>query len=117
MASISCALARIKQQLETLIPESFIEETLRTLGVKWRKRRLSPAINVYLLLLQFLAASTFERLRHVSGLTITPRPCARHAKGSRLSSLWPWSSSSAGSGRIFRGDNCSAGCACFWSMA
>ena len=42
MASISRALQRIKQDLESYVPEGQIIQACRQLGHSWRKRQFDP---------------------------------------------------------------------------
>ena len=73
MASIAPALERIKQQLQEAVSGKMILDVFAEQGVGWRKRKLSPVLNVQLLLLQLLAHVAFSALRHVAGLDVSPQ--------------------------------------------
>ena len=54
MASISCALARIKRDLRTYLPDRIIEQVCRDAGHRYRRRELEPPILLHLFVLQVL---------------------------------------------------------------
>lgn len=70
-ASISRALARIKQDLGEFLPDGAIEAACREAGHGWRERRLGPAATVHLFVLQVLAFNTaMAHLRHLAGRAV-----------------------------------------------
>src|SRR5438874_4062409 len=67
MASVSSALARIKQDLHPFLPDTAIESACRQAGHKWRKRKLGPVATIHLFILQVLNFNTaMTHLRHLS---------------------------------------------------
>ncbi len=54
MASITCALRRIKDDLASLLSPSFIERICREVGHDWRERVLDPVTVIHLFILQIL---------------------------------------------------------------
>lgn len=77
MASISGALLRIKGQLAQFVPEQQVAQTLQALGYRWRKRALTPALTVQLLLLQLLANVALGGLRRLADLTVTSQAISK----------------------------------------
>jgi len=71
MTMFQPALARVKREYDTLLPESTIDECLQSCGIHGRKRILTPAQSVYLLLLQLLHNLALTGLRHVSAIPAT----------------------------------------------
>jgi hypothetical protein len=68
------AMARVKCELVARLPESLIHSILADCDDRRRKRRtrlLTPAVSVYLLLLQLLYQSALSGLRHLHGLSVT----------------------------------------------
>src|SRR5437899_2411822 len=71
MASISRALARVKQDLGEYLPDGSIEAACREAGHEWRERRLGPVTTVHLFVLQVLAFNTaITHLRHLAGQAV-----------------------------------------------
>jgi len=72
MAKISIICARIKNDLEKLLDASWIEDTCKRLGYRWRQRILGPVETVHLFILQLLAENTaLNHLRHLAGAPIS----------------------------------------------
>jgi hypothetical protein len=71
MTMFNSALARVKREYESLLPESTIAECLQLCGFQGRRRILTPVQSVYLLLLQLLHHTALTGLRHVSGIKAT----------------------------------------------
>ena len=71
MASIGCALSRIKGELEQWIDQKLVEQSCREADYRWRKRKLHPLSSVHLLMLQLLAQVALRGLRHVAQLPIS----------------------------------------------
>lgn len=68
MASITRALARIKDDLGTFVPDESIRQACRAAGHVWRERQLGPVETVHLFVLQVLHFNTAIRhLRHLAG--------------------------------------------------
>jgi hypothetical protein len=68
MASITRALARIKQDLGQFLPEESITDACGKAGHVWRERKLGPVATVHLFVLQVLAFNTaMTHLRHLAG--------------------------------------------------
>lgn len=66
MASLSAALARIKQDLHPHLPPPMIEAACRDAGHRWRRRQLGPAQTLHLFVLQVLHGNTaITHLRHL----------------------------------------------------
>ena len=73
MASISRTLARIKQELDQLIPAALIEQICRDLKHTYRKRKLDPLTTVHLFLQQVLNHNTaITHLPHLSKINFDP---------------------------------------------
>src|SRR5581483_8039101 len=71
MASVSCALSRIKQDLSASLPDDSILCACRDAGHKWRQRLLGPVQTVHLFILQVLCFNTaMTHLRHLSDLDV-----------------------------------------------
>ena len=70
-ASISRALARVKQDLGEYLPDESIEVACREAGHKWRERKLGPVETIHLFVLQVLAFNTaITHLRHLAGQAV-----------------------------------------------
>lgn len=75
------ALARVKRDYQQLLPESTITACLQRCGHAGRRRILTPAQSVYLLLLQILHACSLVALRHHEPLSATASAiCQARAK-------------------------------------
>src|SRR3954468_5187951 len=71
MASVSCALSRIKDDLQDHLPEELILTACRNAGHRWRKRTFGPVETVHLFVLQVLAFNTaITHLRHLAGMAV-----------------------------------------------
>ena len=67
MASVTRALARIKEDLGPFLPDEAIESACREAGHDWRERVLGPVATVHLLVLQVLHLNTaITALRHLA---------------------------------------------------
>jgi hypothetical protein len=71
MTMFTPAIARVKREYEKLLPESAIAQALELCGYRGRKRILTPAQSVYLLLLQLLHQTALSGLRHVAAIEAT----------------------------------------------
>jgi hypothetical protein len=68
MARISCALDRLKQDLQEHLPPQSILAACEAAGHDWRERKLGPIATVQLFMLQTLWFNTaMEHLRHLVG--------------------------------------------------
>lgn len=66
MASVSCALRRIKDDLGACVPERAIVAACEKAGHQWRQRELGPVETIHLFILQVLNFNTaMSALRHV----------------------------------------------------
>jgi hypothetical protein len=66
MATVSRALERIKQDLDSHLPPSLILAACREEGHRWRQRKLGPVMTLHLFVLQVLHFNTAIRhLRHL----------------------------------------------------
>jgi DDE family transposase len=71
MASVSGALARIKQDLREHLPDESILAACRDAGHRWRTRKLGPVETVHLFVLQVLAFNTaITHLTHLCGRAV-----------------------------------------------
>jgi len=71
MASIARTLARIKQDLQSFLPEESILSACREAGHRWRKRQLGPVQTIHLFIVQVLCFNTaMTALRHVGDKTV-----------------------------------------------
>jgi hypothetical protein len=71
MATISCALARIKQDLEPFLPETMIRDACRQVGHRWRERQFDPVATIHLFILQILNFNTaITHLRHLAKVPV-----------------------------------------------
>ena len=71
MASISCVLSRIRQDLRPFLSDETIESSARQAGYQWRERKLGPVLTVHLFVLQILCFNTaMTHLRHLSKMPI-----------------------------------------------
>jgi Transposase DDE domain len=67
MASVSCALLRIKQDLQPFLSEESIMTACRQIGHAWRDRQLGPVRTIHLFILQVLCFNTaMTHLRHLA---------------------------------------------------
>jgi len=72
MASISCALTRIKQDLRTYLPDRIIEQVCRDVGHRYRRRALEPTTLLHLFMLQVLCFNTaITHLRHLGNMKVS----------------------------------------------
>jgi Transposase DDE domain len=72
MASISRALAHVKNYFTTYVPDSMILEACQDVGHKWRERQLGPVVTTYLFLQQIAYGNTAcTHLRHLSGISVS----------------------------------------------
>jgi len=58
MATISCALRRIKQDLEPFLPEAMIRDVCCQVGHHWRHRQFDPVATIHLFIQQILNFNT-----------------------------------------------------------
>ena len=74
MADVISALARVRRtHLAYLLPDQVLLQLLRSLGVVWRQRRLTPLTTLRLFVLQVLFGNTsITHLRQLSGLDFAP---------------------------------------------
>jgi hypothetical protein len=71
MASIARALARIKEDVRSFVPDESVRQACRAAGHRWRERRLGPVETVHLFVLQVLCFNTAIRhLRHLAGCAV-----------------------------------------------
>src|SRR5947208_16029739 len=88
MASISRALARVKQDLGEYLPDESIEAACREAGHEWRERKLGPVATVHLFVLQVLAFNTaISHLRHLAGQAVNAAAYCRARMRLPLASL------------------------------
>jgi len=67
MASVSCALRRIKDELSSFLPDEAILAACERAGHHWRQRKLGPVQTIHLFILQVLNFNTaMTALRHLS---------------------------------------------------
>src|SRR3954452_23581072 len=67
-ASIARALARIKADVRSALPDESIDEACARAGHTWRERVLGPVATVHLFVLQVMCFNTAMRhLRHLAG--------------------------------------------------
>ena len=70
-ASIARALARIKADVRSALPDESVERACERAGHRWRERVLGPAATVHLFVLQVLCFNTAIRhLRHLAGFHV-----------------------------------------------
>jgi hypothetical protein len=67
-ASITGALARIKGELDRVLPGASVDDLARAAGHRWRDRLLTPSVTVHLCLLQLLARVALAGLAQVAGV-------------------------------------------------
>ena len=71
MASIARALARIKEDVRSFVPDESVRRACRAAGHRWRERRLGPVETVHLFVLQVVHFNTAIRhLRHLAGRAV-----------------------------------------------
>ena len=71
MAIVSCALERIKKNLDLFLPEEAIVSACREAKHLWRQRMLGPVETIHLFILQVLCFNTaMNHLRHLSHLPV-----------------------------------------------
>jgi hypothetical protein len=71
MASIARALARIKDDVRSFVPDESVRRACRDAGHRWRERRLGPVETVHLFVLQVVHFNTAIRhLRHLAGRAV-----------------------------------------------
>ena len=71
MASIARALARIKDDVRSSVPDESVREACRDAGHRWRERKLGPVETVHLFVLQVIHFNTAIRhLRHLAGRAV-----------------------------------------------
>jgi hypothetical protein len=67
-AHLRAAITRVKCQLRTRLPVD-VDQLARQMGHRWRDRKLTPAVTVWLFLLQVLHGNcAITALRHLSGV-------------------------------------------------
>ena len=72
MASVSTALARIKQDCQQFLPPESILSAATAAGHRWRERELGPVATVHLFCLQVLSFNTaMTHLRHLAGHAVS----------------------------------------------
>src|SRR5258708_4556036 len=70
-ASIARALARIKADVRSALPDASIEDACERAGHRWRERVLGPAATVHLFVLQVMCFNTaITHLRHLAGFPV-----------------------------------------------
>ena len=70
-ASIGRALARVKADVRSVLPDEAVERACRAAGHEWRERVLGPAQTLHLFVLQVLCFNTAIRhLRHLAGFAV-----------------------------------------------
>ena len=78
MASIARALARIKEDVRSFVPDESVRRACRAAGHRWRERRLGPVETVHLFVLQVVlvlqagAAVNLKRVHTWEGADISP---------------------------------------------
>jgi len=73
MATVSRALARIKQDLKPFVRDQDILDACQQAGHHWRKRLLDPVVTVHLFMLQILNFNTaLSHLRHLAKYPVKP---------------------------------------------
>jgi hypothetical protein len=71
MASVSCALDRIKKDLQPFLSEALIRDACRRADYVWRERKLGPVATIHLFLLQVLCFNTaMTHPRHLAGSAV-----------------------------------------------
>src|ERR1700676_1026187 len=78
MANVSRALERIKQDLESHLPESMITAACDEAGYRWRERKFGPVKTIHLFVLQILHLNT--AICHLRHLVKTPVNAAAYCK-------------------------------------
>jgi hypothetical protein len=88
MADIICVLARVRRTRgHDLLPDEPVVQLLRSLGVVWRERLLTPLATLRLFVLQILFGNTsITHLRQLSGLDFAPASYCEARQ--RLSLRW-----------------------------
>lgn len=72
MATISCTLRRIKQDLERFLPQSSILIACEAVGHRWRKRQFDPVATLHLFIMQVLCFNTsITHLRHLAKIPMS----------------------------------------------
>ena len=72
MSTIPDALQRIKANLTAYVPPSLLDRICRDLGLRFRRRTLTPTVTAYLFLRQVLHGNApCAQLRHLAGLDFT----------------------------------------------
>jgi hypothetical protein len=78
MATISCALRRIKQDLEPFLPEAMIRDVCCQVGHHWRHRQFDPVATIHLFIQQILNFNT--AITHLRLLAKVPINAASYCK-------------------------------------
>jgi putative transposase len=69
MATVSAALAHVKEHLERCLPQEFICKICSDIGYQWRERKLDPFLTIQLFLLQLLANVALRGLRRAASVS------------------------------------------------
>jgi hypothetical protein len=82
MASIACALKRIKDDPSGVVDRELVERICREQNHVWRERELDPATTVALFMQQVAHGNTpCSEVRHIEGRSFTPQAyCAARAR-------------------------------------
>jgi hypothetical protein len=73
MATISCALRRIKQDLQPFLPDGMIRHACLQVDYHWRQRQFDPVATLHLFILQVLNFNTaITHLRHLAKVAVNP---------------------------------------------
>jgi hypothetical protein len=88
MADAISALARVRRtRMADLLPDEPVVQCLRSIGIVWRQRLLSPLTTLRLFVLQILFCNTsITHLRQLSGLSFAPASYCQARQ--RLSLRW-----------------------------
>lgn len=78
MATVSRALARIKEDLRPFLSDTLIRDCCRLAGHRWRDRQFDPVATVHLFILQVLNFNT--AIRHLRHLAKRPVNAAAYCK-------------------------------------
>jgi hypothetical protein len=72
MATISCTLRRIKQDLEPFLPQSSILRACEAVGHHGRNRQFDPVVSLHRFVLQILCFNTsMTHLRHLAKIPMS----------------------------------------------
>src|ERR1035437_2024251 len=78
MASISCTLRRIQQELQPFLPKRSILQACREVGYGWRDRQFDPVATLHLFILQIINGNT--AMTHLHHLAKIPVNAASYCK-------------------------------------